>query len=85
VSKVMIKVEEKIGDKTNTVYKPLNCIYCGDPATKLVMDKPFCRKHEDLLKFFMWSLQTIHISDELKTKSGIIVPGVPNVNIQENK
>ena len=36
-----------------------------------------CRKHYSLLQFFTWALNNVRISkdvDEIKTKSGIILP-----------
>jgi hypothetical protein len=33
-----------------------------------------CRKHEEMMKFFIWMLENIKVQDEQKTKSGLILP-----------
>jgi len=38
---------------------------------------PLCRKHSELLEFFVWALNNVKISDkidEIRTKSGLIIP-----------
>lgn len=46
---------------------------CGGYA--ISDEVPICRKHFELLRFFTWALNNIRISDEKKTKSGLILPG----------
>lgn len=33
-----------------------------------------CRKHEEMLRFFIWMLNNVKIEEESKTKSGLILP-----------
>lgn len=37
-----------------------------------------CRKHQEMARFFVWMLDNIKISDENRTKSGIILPNDPS-------
>jgi hypothetical protein len=47
---------------------------CSGKVTQQGEKYGLCNRHLDMLKFFLWALDHVKMKDEIKSKSGLILP-----------